>query len=128
MAEETIVELKDTKEIDLPQIDLNEYTGKKVKINEVTEHEGVHGYYVKIRTEAVGKITNQKGEEKDLRASKLLGLQKDKEENVGWGATTKMGLYLKRMAVSHYSELVGKEVTVIALTNDKKEKDFLSFN
>ncbi len=120
------VHLKNTGEIELPTIDVSKYVGNKVDIEKVTEHKGKFGYYVKVQTEIVDTIEGGK-KPIELRGSRIFGLQEDDEGNTGWGKNTKLGLYLKKMKVKHYSELVGKEVVCQSMTN-KNGVDFLTFN
>jgi len=123
--EDKLVEIK-AKEIDLPTLDLGQYVGKKTKIEKIETREGNFGNYVKVITEKVGEY--EKDDKKEpLVASKIFGLQTDKEGQIGWGAETKLGLYLKKMGVAHYDELKGKEVIVQIKTN-KEGMEFLDFN
>ena len=119
---ETQVELTDTGLIELPTFDVKPYIGKEVKVAEVTEHQGQFGYYVKVETEAVTKFGD-----KDIRASKIFGLQQDVEGRVGWGKDTKLGVFLAKNKVAHYKDLVGKTVILQSRTN-KEGTDFLDFN
>jgi hypothetical protein len=107
--------------IDIPKFDAKKYIGMKVKIASVIEGEGNFGYYIRITTEKVEKFGD-----KEICASKLFGLQTDEEGNIGWGKDTKLGSYLKKMKVSHYKDLVGKEVIIQTKTKDGLE--FLDFN
>ena len=119
-------------EIELPSIDISPYVGKKVKVEQVTEHEGNFGYYIKVVSEVVATLNDVKdpvtGQPVQLRASRIFGLQTDADGNIGWGAKTKLGVFLKKMKVSHYKELVGKEVVATSVTNSDDGKDYLSFN
>lgn len=117
-------------EIDLPSIDVTPYVGKKVKIGEVTEHESkkFDNFYIRVQTEPVDTLD---AEDKDgnkivVRGSRLFGLQQDASGNIGWGAETKLGLFLKQMKVGHYRELKGKEV-ILNLQVTKEGQKFLSF-
>lgn len=120
-------------EIDLPTIDVSEYVGKRTKIEEVLEFEstqfakeGEKNYYIKVLSAPLGEIETADGT-KELRASRIFGLQTDKEGNIGWGAQTKLGLFLKKMKVEHYNDLIGKEIVVQTHTS-KDGKDYLTFN
>ncbi len=110
--------------IELPRIDLKQYIGKSSKIELVTEHKGNYGFYVKVQSEIIDTWKGVKDIE--LRASVILGLHEDKEGNLGWDDSTKMGIFLKKMNVKHYRELIGKEVVVQTRTN-KEGLDFLTF-
>ncbi|MFW5852450.1 MAG: hypothetical protein ACOCUR_00295 [Nanoarchaeota archaeon] len=118
------VSLKETKKIELPTLDITPYVGKMTKVANVEEYEGRYGYFVKVETETLDTIEIG-GEQKPLTASKILGLHQDKEGNIGWGEETKLGLFLKKMNVPHYKDLVGKEVQVQKQTS-KEGQDFLT--
>ena len=120
------VELENTGEIELPKIDVSKYIGRKVKIEAVTEHKGMYGYFVKIATEVVETIEGGK-EPILLRGSRLFSLYSDKNGKVGWGKDTKLGLFLKKLGVDHYDKLKGKEVIIQSQTN-ANGTDFLTFN
>lgn len=126
MEENEEIELQDTGEIELPQIDVSKYIGKKVNIEKVTEHKGTYGLYIKIASEIVDTIEGGK-EPIKLRASKLFSLYEDKNGKIGWGKKTKLGQFLAKMDVKHYKELVGKEVVAQTQTNSNGV-DFLTFN
>lgn len=118
------VSLKETKQIELPTLDISPYVGKMTKIASVEEYQGRFGYFVKVETEALDTI-DFGGEQKPLTASKIFGLHQDKEGNIGWGEDTKLGLFLKKMNAQHYNDLVGKEVQVQKQTN-KDGQEFLT--
>jgi len=118
------VSLKDTKEIELPQLDISPYVGRKTKIASAEEYQGRYGYFVKVETEALDTIEIG-GEQKPLTASKIFGLYQNKDGDVGWGVSTKLGVFLKKMNVSHYKDLVGVEVQVQKQTS-KEGQEFLT--
>lgn len=122
------VKLTDTGEIELPQLDLTPYIGKKAKIEAVTEHKGDYGYYIKIQTDVIDKLTEKRKEPLELRASRIFSLQEDEEGKIGWGKETNLGIFLKKKGVKHYNDLIGTEVIVQTITNKKQQRDFLSFN
>lgn len=124
---EKVVNLGDTREIDLPVLDIKPYVGKMAKIVRVIECEGQYGYYIKVETNVLDTIKGSGGVI-DLRASRVFGLQSDGEGIVGWGVDTKLGKFLKKMGVDHYRNLKDVEVQVTALYNESKERDYLSFN
>lgn len=119
---ETQVTLGLVGEIELPSFDAKPFIGKKVKIAQVTEHQGNFGYYIKVESEVVAVFGDN-----EIRASKIFGLHEDKTGKIGWGKETKLGLYLERMKVKHYNELVGKQVILITRIN-KDGMEFLDFN
>ncbi len=124
--DESVVNLEKTGEIELPEFDASEYIGKVAKIESVTEHRGSYGFYIKVATENIDEEAAF-----PVIASRIFGLQTTKDDKgedlIGWGKDTKLGLFLKKMNVSHYKELVGKEVKVQTHTS-KEGKDFLTFN
>ena len=119
---DTQVELGNTGEIELPSFDAKPYIGKKTTIAKVEEHRGNFGYYCRVETEPVTTFG-----EKAVCASKIFGLQEDAKGNIGWGADTKLGLFLAKYKVAHYRQLVGKEVILITRMS-KDGNEFLDFN
>lgn len=123
-------------EITLPTLDVTQYIGKKVRIEEITENEtmqyskdGKPGYFIRIVTSPVDVRKDMKGDDGEpmvLRASRVFGLQTDSKGQIGWGKETKLGIYLAKMGVKHYNELVGKTVTV-QLQTAKDGKEYLTF-
>jgi len=120
------VELGETGEIELPTIDVTKYIGKKAKIASVTENEGNYGYFIKVETEVLDTITGGK-EDVNIKASRIFGLQQNSAGKIGWGKDTNLGLFLAKMKVGHYNELVGKEVIIQTITNKKDGRDYLAF-
>jgi hypothetical protein len=117
--------------IELPTLNVDKYVGMKPKIAKITEHEGSFGFYIKIETEIVGveeEIKDDNGKPLEIKASRIFGLQQDSNGNIGWGESTKLGMFLKKKGVSHYRDLVGHEVVVISVTSASDGKDYLSFN
>ena len=123
-AQHKLVDLGDTKEIDLPEIDVKQHIGKTIKINKVEERQGNYGYFVFLETEIIETIKGGK-DDIELKASKILGLQEDKEGNIGWGKDTKTGQFLKVYGVKHYNDLMGMDVKIQTTIKDGKE--FLTF-
>ena len=120
--ENTQVELGEIGMIDLPSFDPKPYIGKEVEIASATTHQGNFGYYVKVETEAVAEFGD-----KEIKASKIFGLQEDANGKVGWGEDTKLGVYLKKHKVAHFKDLVGKKVILQTRLN-KDGLEFLDFN
>jgi RNase P/RNase MRP subunit p29 len=117
-------------QIELPSLDISPYVGMKVKVAAVEEHEGNFGYYIKIVTETVATLTetDKEGKPISLTATRIFGLQTDKEGQIGWGEKTQLGTFLKKKSVKHYKDLVGKEVVTTSVTNSNDGKDYLSIN
>lgn len=122
------VTLKNTGQIELPTFDISPYIGKKVAIEDVEEFEGKFGYMIRISTSKVATLKRQDGTEIAIRGSRNFSLQKDKDGNVGWGAKTKLGVFLAKMNVKHYNDLKGKQVILQSITSAKDGKDYLTFN
>jgi len=120
-----IVELN-TGKIEIPKIDLKQYVGKKTVIETVEERKGKYGFYVFLATPSVTTIKDLEGNEKPLKGSVIIGLQKDSEGNIGWGDGTKMDCFLKYYKVNHYKELVGTDV-VFQIKTGKDGQEFLTF-
>jgi len=121
------IELVETREIELPSLDITKYIGMKSKIASVKEYEGQFGYYIKIESEVLETIEGKK-EPIDIKASNVFGLHEDRDGNIGWGKESKLGVYLKKMGVEHYKDLVGKEIIVQSRTSKRDQKDYLTFN
>lgn len=114
-------------EIELPKLDVKKYVGTEVEINSVLEYEGKYGYYIIVRTDPVETITREGKDDIVLQGSRLFGLQEDEQGKIGWGKDTKLGLFLKKMNVQHYKDLVTEKVVLQTQTN-KDGVDFLTFN
>ncbi len=119
-------------ERELPSIDVSKYVGRDAKIEKVEEYQGALGYYVKIETEVVDTLKDMKDQKTkepiQLRGSRIFGLQTLDDGTICWGNKTKLAVFLKKMNVKHYKELVGKSVKIQTVTNKDDNKDYLSFN
>lgn len=113
------------REIDLPKIDVTKHIGKKVKIESADVYEGTYGFYVKVLTKTVETIGTGNNA-KEIRASKIFGLQQDADGIYGYGADTKLGMFLKKYKASELKDLIGKEVTLQLHTADNGT-EFLTF-
>jgi hypothetical protein len=134
------IEIKNTKEIELKgsmDINIDQYIGQEVLIDIVEEYQSEYNgkptYYIKILTQEIlimgekGDLAlDESGKPIQIRASKLFGLQKDSEGNIGWGKETKLGNYLKSKKVEHYKDLKGKSVR-LQKTEPKNGKEYLTF-
>jgi len=117
--------------IELPSIDVKKYIGMKAKIDLIEEMEGQYGYFIKVSTEILDVLQDIKDKENQpvkVRASRIFGLSKDAEGNLGWADSTKLGAFLNKMGVEHYAELAQREVVVQTTTSTKDNKDYLTFN
>lgn len=112
---ENFAEIKET---DKAGIDVEQYSGKKVEIEKITEHKGIHGYYIKVLT----KVLNSDEENKDfeIRASRIFSLNEEKTEDgkaiLTWRQKGKLASFLKSKGVVAPKNLIGKEV-VLKLTD-----------
>ncbi|HUV72249.1 MAG TPA: hypothetical protein VMW25_04515 [Clostridia bacterium] len=127
--DENEIELEDTGEIELPEIDVSKYIGTETEIETVKEYrgknfEGKASFYIIVKTKSLETLANGK----ELCASRLFGLQEDDEGKIGWGKKTNLGAFLAKYSKSHYKDLVGMKVKVQTTTNKKDGKDYLSFN
>lgn len=113
-------------EIELPTVDVKQYIGKKTKIESVETHEGNYGYYVKIEGEIL-EVAGTNDKPIEVKASAILGLQTDSDGVIGWGKDTKMSKFLKSMGVTHFKDLVGKEVIMQSNISKSSGTEFLTF-
>ena len=118
MVEDKIVDLGETREIELPKFDADEYVGKEVTIEKATTHEGAFGNYVRVET---CSIPNKDPAGMAFTVRENFGLQKDKDGNIGWGKETKLGKFLAKMGVEHYDGLKGKIIKLQTKMVDDKE-------
>jgi len=126
--EPTEVSLEKTGIIDLPRVDVTEYIGKKAEIEFVTEHKGNYGHFVKFVTKAMGSLKDEKKQivtDKEglpvlATGSLIIGLNEDKDGNIGWGKDSKMSRFLAKYGVDHYKKMKGKEVLVQGRDSDGK--------
>lgn len=107
---------------EVPKFDVSKYIGTQTKIASIEEHKGQHGYYIKIITESLDMFN-----EKPVTASRIVGLIEFDDGQIGWGNDSKMSRLLKEFDVSHYTELVGKDVTVITTQPNKDGERYLTF-
>lgn len=108
---------------EMPKFDVTPYVGKKVKISNVTEIEDAkYGAAIDIETDAVGETLAGK----PLTVRKRFWLSTDKEGNVFYGLESKLAIFLKRMGVTNYKEVIGREV-ILNYRTDKHGSDWLSF-
>lgn len=117
-------EMKDleTGPIELPRLDVSKYIGRKTKVAKAGIYKGQYGYFIRFETEPLDKIRDL-----EITSTTVLGLQQDANGKIGWGAGTKMDLFLKKYGVEHWKAIIGKEVIVqTRLGNDGKE--YLTFN
>lgn len=87
-------------EIEPQEFDPTPYIGKDSMIAFVEEHEGQYGFFVKIFSMPVDEG------KREIRATRLFGLQEDKEGNLGWGPKSPFGLFLEKYGVKHYRDLL----------------------
>lgn len=112
-------------QIELPKIDVTKYIGKKVKIADSNIYQGQFGLYLKVETETLETIGTGDNK-KEIRASKILGIQQDADGIYGYGEGTKLDLFLKKMKVTDHKDLKGK-IVIVQTQTSKDGTDFLSF-
>ncbi len=110
-------------QIELPQLDVTQYIGTKVKIASVEKRKGQYGFFLRIASEPVAKLDNGT----EIRATKIFGLQQDESGTWGFGDETKLGTFLKKKGVKDPAQLKDIEVVVQTVTGDNG-RDYLTFN
>lgn len=104
--------------VEVEKYDNAQHLGKKVKIESIkihmTDRFGKKSYYLKVMTEVLDVLDNDKKTE--IRASKIFSLQEDEQKNVGWAEDSKLSRFMKSVGASTPDELVGK-VVVVTLTD-----------
>jgi|SRR3989339_458476 len=124
--EQKLVKLGNTGEIETDSIDISNYIGKKAKIENVEEYSGQFGYYIKLQTVPIETL-NFGDKSITIRATKIFGLQQNKDGQIGWSKESKLSAFLHKMKVEHYNDLISKEVVIQAMPN-KTGQEFLTFN
>lgn len=104
-------------EIEPQEFDPTPFIGKDSMIAFIEEHEGQYGFFVKMFSMPVDEGN------REIRATRLFGLQEDKEHNIGWGPKSPLGLFLKKFGVSHYRDLV-ENPQIKKLYDEKVQKNF----
>lgn len=129
MATETKIDMKDIPTIELPKFDVTPFIGKRAKIQSAeifaSTYNGKETRFLKVLTNTVTTLDDEKKTE--VKASKILSLQKDKDGNWGMGEGTKIAEFFKLYKVKKPEQLIGKEV-VLQATPPKDGKQFLTFN
>ena len=124
-------EQKDTKvdistqvvgEVEMPKLDVDAYLGKDAKIEAVETHEGQYGYYVKVLSSSLGTFND-----KPINASRVFGLVTLEDGKIGWGSESKLAGFLTKFGVSHYNELIGKDVKISKTQANADGEEFLTF-
>lgn len=116
-----------TEAVEIPKMDLKPYIGNESKINVVEEHKGTFGYYIKVISETLGTFND-----KPVTASRIFSLVevpiKDSDKKkIGWGTESKLAAFLKEHGVSHYKDLVGKDIVIVTTPVDSEGNKYLSF-
>jgi len=115
-------------EIELPQIDVKPYVGRRVKIDNVKTLEGSRfgNIILRIQTEIVETVEGGK-RPIEIRGSRIFGIHEDANGNMGWSPQTKLGQFLKRMKAKKPDDLIGQEVTLQVQPSTSGGADFLTF-
>lgn len=138
MTEHVDIEVKEElKPIELEQYDASQHAGKRVKIERVStkmtdrfkDSDGnpKQSYYLKVESEVLDTLEKNDGKTTEVRASRIYGLQKDGDGQLGWTEKSKLAAFLKAMNASSPSELVGKEVVVNLTDPDASGNRFCTF-
>ncbi len=124
------VQLGDVGPVEVPQVDLTQFVGRKTTIEMVETFKGDYGYYVAVTT----KPLDEKG---TFRARRNFGLDEgyvidpangSKIPKIGWGPKSDLTAFLNQKGVTHFNQLIGKEVVVQTKASKKdKTKLFLNF-
>jgi hypothetical protein len=124
MAEETAFTGKIAGEVELPKMDVSEFVGKRLKVEEVklveSMYQGKKTAYYKLSTEPVadhvkdqkGNIVKKDGKPLVIRASAILGLTEVEDGVWGWGKDTKTGKFLAKYKVKRPEDMKGVTVLV----------------
>ncbi|HEA65081.1 MAG TPA: hypothetical protein ENI02_02955 [Candidatus Aminicenantes bacterium] len=87
-------------EIEPQEFDPTPFIGKDSMIAYIEEHEGQYGFFIKMFSMPVDEGN------REIRASRLFGLQEDKDHNIGWGPKSPLALFLKKFNAGHYRDLI----------------------
>lgn len=109
---------------EMPKHDFTQYLGMKAKVASATIEYGQHGPFVKVTTEPVGYLDENK--EKPVTASRIFGLATDENGQAYIGIGTKTEAFLEERKLSEFSDLVGQTVIVNG-REDKEGRMWLSF-
>lgn len=129
-SEKIQVQLGDVGPVEVEQVDLTQFVGRKTTIETVETFKGDYGYYVACTT----KPLDEKG---TFRARRNFGLDEgyvidpangSKIPKIGWGPKSDLAIFLRQKGVTHFNQLIGKEVVVQTKASKKdKTKLFLNF-
>ena len=111
----------DVKSVEAPSVDLKPYDGNKVLIEKVEEKEGKYGPCVMVSSvplTTIGEGENQK----EICATRILGLHRQKDGSVVWYSKGAMAEFLKKYDCAHYKDLVGKEAIVSVKVTDNDQQ------
>ena len=125
-----------------PEIDLSEYQGQKITVNEVkvisvkipydnngTYHEKKRfdSKVLKVMTEVVTTIETKDNKEVKIRASELFNLKKNEEGKFGLSNSkkAKIRMFMKLQNVEDLKSLIGTSVTI--KTYESSGNTFLGF-
>lgn len=117
--EETLEKPEIIGEIDLPPLNVDDFVGRKVKVESVTLKRGDFGWYYLVEAESVSKDAR-------ICPSRILGLKEDAEGRWGWPSQSKTALFLAKMKAQKPEDLIGKMVIVTKREN-KEGLEFLTF-
>ncbi len=112
---------------ELAGIDVQQFIGKKVKIENYEIKDTQFGKTLILKTEVVDILNKQSTKPMEIRGSRMFGFQKDKQGNPCIGEGSKLHLWLQKQKCNHFKEAIGKEVTLQVQTSKKDGNDYLTF-
>lgn len=115
--------IENLKKIELPKFDPEPFIGTKAIVDEVElkekEFDGKTSYYIQMRAMVDPKGFN--GE--PLYATRNIGVQVDKDGNIGWGEGTKMAKFLEKYNLEHPKDAKNMTVTIVT----QQDSTYLTF-
>ncbi len=112
---------------ELMGINVQDFIGKKVKIEAYDIKDTQFGKTLILKTEVVDTLNKQSAKPLEIRGSRMFGFQKDKQGNPCIGEGSKLHVFLQKHKVGHFKELIGKEVILQVQTSKKDGNDYLTF-
>jgi len=113
------MDLANMNKVEAPKLDVSQYVGQKVNIENVSPIETQFGVAIKVETVVLDEIETAEGKENIiLRASRIFSVSKEGDIIVG----SKLDKFMTKQGVDQPLKLIGTVVQVI-----KNDKDFLTF-
>ena len=112
------MDLANMEKVEAVKLDVSQYVGKKVNIENVEPIETQFGTAIKVSSEVLDTIEVKGKEDIVLRATKIFSVSKEGTIIVG----SKIDKFMTKQGVDQPLKLIGTEIQVL-----KNEKDFLTF-